>query len=208
MKNNLLLNDIEISKSFSEHSIKVLQSLSKHNFRIEKNKYTSQNKVFEEIYNTKDNEIFSLLKNLSQKIKEYDNILYKKYKNSFNKNNNELIIFEKNIIDFKYKKIKFIKKLLNFFDENDFPFNEIILDEFYKELDLYYNKDYIIQYKKKIELLEQKLLSINLMENKNKNINNELHLLINKTNKETNKIILSEKKKKKNNNINKEEEKK
>ena len=214
VKNNLLLNDTEISKSFSENSIKVLQSLSKHNFRIEKNKYTTQNKVFEEIYNTKDNEIFSLMKNLSQKIKEYDNMLFKKYKNSCNKNNNELIIFEKNIIDFKDKQIQFMKKLLNLFDEKDFSFNETSLEEFYKELDLYYNKDYIIQYKKKIEILEQKLLSINLMENKSKTINNELPLLINKTNKENkenkeaNKIILSEKKKKKNININKEEDKK
>ena len=204
--NNLLWNDAEISQSLSENSIKVFQNLSKYKLK-NKNKieYTTQNKVFEEIYNAKDNEISNLMKNLSQKIKEYDNVLYKRNKNNYNKsNNNELITFEKNIIDFKDKQIQYLKKLIGFFEptkKNDFSSQsiEIDLDELYNELSSYDNKDYSGQNKKNnditnigIDRKERKMLSP-IREKDYVNSNKELPLIINKSINKGNKKYFSEK---------------
>ncbi len=150
-KNNLIMNETELSQSFSENSIKVLQHLSKHNFgnnKKQKNEYEyiTKNKIFEEVYNSKESELLKFLKILSQKIKEYDDFLYKKYKQSFNKNNNELLLFEKNVMNFKDKQVKFIKKLIEFFDD----FEKNFLNDFYNELNMYYNKEYIIKKNNKI----------------------------------------------------------
>ena len=214
IKNNLLLNETEISQSFSEISNKPLNNLSKYIYRsqnkIKKPEYSTENKVFEEIYNAKDNELLSLMKNLSQKIKEYDDALYKKYKTNLNRANSGLLIFEKNIINFKDKQIKFFKKLINFFDtnkDNDFTVGIKELDEFYKELDEYNNKTIINEYQNKIEKLEKQLITpVNLSE-KNANSNKELPLLINNNLKNTNKLLLSEKKPINSLNINKIEKK-
>ena len=138
---------MEISQSLrSENSKKFFQNFAKNNIKKKKKvEFTTENKVFEEAYNAKDNELLSLLKILSQKIKEYDDILYKKNKNNSNKNNIELIIYENNIIAFKDKQIKFIKKLLNFFDNKDLgslSSRNNDLDEFYSELNKYDYKNY------------------------------------------------------------------
>ena len=204
--NNLLWNDAEISQSLSENSIKVFQNLSKYKLK-NKNKieYTTQNKVFEEIYNAKDNEISNLMKNLSQKIKEYDDVLYKRNKNNYNKsNNNELITFEKKIIDFKDKQIQYLKKLIGFFEptkKNDFSSQsiDIDLDELYNELSSYDNKNYSGQNKKNnditnigIDKKERKMLSP-IREKDYANSNKELPLIINKSINKGNKIYFSEK---------------
>lgn len=206
LKNNLLLNETEISQSLSENSIKLLQNLSKYKLK-NKNKieYTTQNKVFEEIYNTKDNEIINLMKNLSQKIKEYDDVLYKRNKNNYNKsNNNELITFEKNIIDFKDKQIQYLQKLIKFFEptkKKDFSSQSINidLDELYKELFSYDNKDYLVQNKKNndiadigIDKKEKKMLSP-IREKDYANSNKELPLIVNKSINKGNKMYFSEK---------------
>jgi len=62
------LNVTETSQLFSDYSIEKK--------RKKENKFITENKIFEEIYDNKENELFSLMKNMSQKIKEYDNILY------------------------------------------------------------------------------------------------------------------------------------
>ena len=219
LKNNLLLNETEISQTLSENSIKVFQNLSKYKLK-NKNKieYTTQNKVFEEIYNAKDNEIINLLKNLSQKIKEYDDVLYKRNKINYNKsNNNELITFEKNIIDFKDKQIQYLKKLIKFFEptkKNDFSSQSINidLDELYNELFSYDNKDYLGQNKKNnditdigIDKKEKKMLSP-IREKDYANSNKELPLIVNKSINKGNKIYFSEKRLNIDNN-NKEEKK-
>jgi hypothetical protein len=184
-KNNLIMNDTELSQSFSENSIKVLQHLSKHNFgkiKNQKYEYFTQNKVFEEIYNSKENELLKFLKILSQKIKEYDDFLYKNYKKSFNRNNHTLLLFEKNVMNFKDRQIKFIKKLIEFFDNNEKDF----LDEFYKELNKYDNKEYTIEYnsninkKKKIE--DNRLSPIIKIEKNYSNSHKDLPLLIKNNN--------------------------
>lgn len=179
--NNLLSNETELSQSFSEKSIKALQRLNKHsqtNRGKKKTEYTTGNVVFEEVYNSKDNEFLSLLKILSQKIKEYDNYLYREYKNSFNKNNNKLLLYEKNVLEFKDKQIKFMKNLIDLFVNEEKNF----LEHFYQEIKQYNNKDIIMNYKNKINRLESKMLTSIPVVEKKANSNKELPLLLNSIN--------------------------
>ena len=108
--------------------------------------YISENKVFEDIYNSKENEIISLMNLLSQKIKEYDDVLYKNFRNNSYANNNEISLYEKYVLEFKDKQIIFLKKLINSLDvnEQDFSSGMLQLNEFYKELNQYNNQSNII----------------------------------------------------------------
>jgi len=145
-KNKLNLNESEIcNDSFFKEINKNEKSCTKKIKGDKKNQkkeeYISINKVFEDVYNSKDEEIISLIKSLGNKILEYDDVLYKKYKSSFDKDNSQLLLFEKNIINFKDKQIQFFKKLINYFDnaENSFSKFKFNLEEFYTELSKYYN---------------------------------------------------------------------
>ena len=132
-KNNVLIlnnNDNEKFRSLSDESTKnilkyKLNISAKKKKRNEK-KYHIKNEVFEEIYDNKENELLILMKTLSQKIKEYDDILYQKYKND--SKNRDLLLFEKNIIDFKNRQLQSIKKLINYFEE------KFELNDFFREL--------------------------------------------------------------------------
>lgn len=108
--------------------------------------YISENKVFEEVYNSKENEIYSLMNILSEKMKEYDNVLYKNYKNNGKINNNEISSYEKNVIEFKDKQISFLKKLINYFNVNESEFicGNISLNDFYLDLKLFNNTKELI----------------------------------------------------------------
>ena len=76
---------------------------------------------------------------LKNKILEYDDVLYGKNKNEYNDNNNNILIYEKNIINYKDKQIQFLKHLLeNFEGKKTFFSNiEINLKDFYSELSNY-----------------------------------------------------------------------
>ena len=148
IKLNLNLNQSENSSdldldSKEDNRKKNTYSKTKNDNKIKEKKeeYISINKVFEDVYNSKDEEIISLNKNFRNKILEYDDILYKKYKTSLEQNNRQLLTYEKNIINFLDKQIKFLKKLINYFDNNDSSFNKfkINLEEFYSELSNYNN---------------------------------------------------------------------
>ena len=154
-KHSLSINNIK--KLLNSPLISPINSKKKISFNNYKQKkvdkksmeYITENKVFEEVYNSKENEIFYLMKTLSQKIKEYDDILYKKYKNNSKVNNNgELPIYEKYIIDFKNRQISFLKKLINYFEvnEKDFLSGIIYLTDFYKELKQYNNQKNVFIY--------------------------------------------------------------
>ena len=219
--NDLIINKTEILNSLSDNSLKEKQELSKNNYSFDKYKIKDKkqqikNTVFEGIYNNKENELLSLMFNLSQKIKEYDSILYRNHKNDIknSKNNKELLLFEKNIIEFKNNQIELFKKLINYFEskKDDFLKGNIILKEFYLNLKNYDNKkiqNYNIFYsiKKKDE---EVLLSPISKKNENIYSNNDkessLPLLnnINEINSK-NKIYLSEKKN--NKTLNEKEEK-
>mgnify|MGYP006873069944 CR=1 FL=1 len=96
--------------------------------------YLSEFKVFKESYNLKENIIFSLMKNLSEKIKEYNENLYRIFKR--NKYAKELSLFEKYITEFQDKQINYLKKLISYFEdkEKDFISGVVPLFDFYKEI--------------------------------------------------------------------------
>ena len=205
---SLNINNIEKNHKEKQYNLNVTETSQLFNdYSIEKkrkkeNKFITENKFFEEIYDNKENELFSLMKNMSQKIKEYDNILYKKYKNNSqndNKDNKDLLLFEKNVINFKCKQISHIKRLIKYFNkgENDISEGTIILDDFYKEIKNYDNEDiYLFNNKKKI----YKNLLFSSNKNENKNIFKELPLLNN--NENINKNNNNENNNVENNNIN------
>ena len=139
-KEKILLNKTEIYNiPNKDYSIKELQENSKQNYssdkyRMNRNDKIIKNEIFESLYNNKEKEILSLMNNLSQIIKEYDSILYKKQKSE--KKNKELLLFEKNVLEFKNNQIKILQKLVNYFDkkESNYLRGNIDLDDFYLDL--------------------------------------------------------------------------
>ena len=145
-KIKLNLNETEIITDSFLKEININQNTKpltkrKNGNKIQQKEYISRNKVFEDIYNLKDEQIISLMKNLGNIILEYDDALYKKYKTSYNKDNSQLLLYEKNIINFKDKQIQFFQKLINYFDnvETTFSKYKVNLEEFYSELSNYSN---------------------------------------------------------------------
>ena len=69
----------ETTKLMSENSIKDIQDFSSRYHSLDKLRkkektFITKNKIFGEIYDYKENELISLMKNISQKIKEYDTV--------------------------------------------------------------------------------------------------------------------------------------
>ena len=133
IKNNINLNETDYFNNFSLKDIKM------------KNKHGIINKVFQNVYNKKEEEIIILMKELKNKILEYDNILFKNYKKGLDEDNNKLLLYEKNIINYKDKQIKFFKTLINYFNTKEtsfFSLGQINLEEFYLELSNYNNQSF------------------------------------------------------------------
>ena len=189
-KNNALIlnnNDNEKFRSLSDMSTKsILKSNLNINPKIKKQnkkQYHIKNEVFEEIYDNKENELLILMKTLSQKIKEYDDILYQKYKNE--SKNRDLLLFEKNIIDFKNRQLQYIKKLINFFEE------KFELNDFFRELKNYSNiNDGFRRNKKNEQSKMHSITQVNEIENPKKNI--ELPLINYNDNKPVKILYLSQ----------------
>ena len=137
---NLNLNDSEIfSNSFSKDLNQFIKGTGGQKKRI---KYTTNNKVFEDIYNKKEESIINLMNDLKNKILEYDNALYFNYKSKKDKDNNQLLLYERNVINYKDKQIQFLKKLISYFDITEasfFSVGKLNLEEFYQELYNYFN---------------------------------------------------------------------
>jgi hypothetical protein len=123
-------------------SLSPIKSENKNSVSKSKNflDYLSEFRVFKETYNLKENIIYTLMKNLSQKIQEYNDNLYKKIKK--NKHASELPLFEKNVIKFQDKQINYLKKLINYFEdkEKDFISGAIPLFDFYEDLNKFDDK--------------------------------------------------------------------
>ena len=198
-KNSININNSKImpntpliSPINSQKRNKSINQFSNIIFNKKQKEYITKNKVFEEVYNLKENEILSLMTNLSQKIKEYDDILYNLFKNN---TKCEISLYEKSIIDYKDKQIKFLKKLLNYFDTNEQNFGSgaISLTEFYKELRQYNNPKAIVLYnntdcnksnninksKKKLSKTDSKIKIDDINNKRNSNQNKKLPLLPN-----------------------------
>ena len=131
----LKLNDSDISNNSSS---KEFNGYSKgnvgHSQTSRKVKYITRNKVFEDIYNKKEENIINLMEDLKNKILEYDDVLYQNFKNKYDKDNRQLLLYENNILKFKDKQIKFLKKLVNYFNKSEasfFSIGKINLEEFY-----------------------------------------------------------------------------
>jgi len=138
--------------------------------------FLAEFKVFKETYNLKENLIFSLMKNLSQKILEYNDNLYRKIKR--NKLATELALFERNVIEFQERQINFLKKLINYFEdkEKEFISGAIPLFDFYTELNKFDDKKDI----KNIynyNILTENNMDKELNKNNNNNDNNSNMIL-------------------------------
>ena len=197
-KNNMLIlnnNDNETSRSLSDKSkkkkLKYNLSISTTKKKLKEKKYHIKNEVFEEIYDNKESELLNLMKTLSQKIKEYDDILYQKYKSD--SKNRDLLLFEKNIIDFKNRQLQYIKKLLNYFEE------KFELSEFFWELKNFNNiKDGFRRNKKSQQANLHSITQVNEIEAPNKI--DELPLINFNENKPVKMFYLSQNKREKSNN--------
>ena len=195
-KNNILIlnnNDIETYHSLSDKStkniLKYKLNISANKKKEKEKKYKLKNEVFEEIYDKKESELLILMKCLSQKIKEYDDILYQKYKSD--SKNRELLLFEKNIIDFKNRQLQYIKKLINYFEE------KFELNEFFRELKNCNNiKDGFRRNKKADQSKIYSITQVNEIETQSKN--NELPLISCNENKPIKMLYLSQNKRDKN----------
>ena len=80
-KINLNLNETEISTDSFLKDININQNSKtltkrKNGNKIPQKEYISRNKVFEDIYNKKDEIIINLMNNFKNRILEYDDILY------------------------------------------------------------------------------------------------------------------------------------
>jgi len=136
-KGNKILNKSEIyNLPNKDYLIKDLQENSKQNYssdkyRMKRKDKIIKNEIFEALYNSKENEILSLMNNLSKIIKEYDTILYKNKNNE--KRNKDLLLFEKNVLEFQNNQIKLLQKIVNCFDkkESNYLKGNIDLSEFY-----------------------------------------------------------------------------
>ena len=105
-----------------------------------------ENRIFIAKYIKKSNELFAMMKDFNDKIKETDNNLNKKMKNfDLDYDNNifyyELSLFEKRIIDFQKRQIKYYKELIQILSQNNDETKEPNFDIFYNKI-LLYNNDY------------------------------------------------------------------
>ena len=75
---------------------------------------------------------------LKNKILEYDDVLYRNNKNEYN-DNNKILVYEKNIINYKDKQIQILKNLLQNFEgkKTSSSGSDINLKDFYSELSNY-----------------------------------------------------------------------
>lgn len=106
-----------------------------------------ENRIFIANYIKKSNELFAMMKDFNDKVKETDNKLNRKMKNYDEDTDNnifyyELSLFEKRLIDFQKKQIKYYKELIQILDIStdetkvpnfDLLYNKILLNNY--ELD-------------------------------------------------------------------------
>ena len=175
-------------------------------------------KKFESIYTNKNNILMSLIKEFNDKIKDIYLYLYKKYINSIdnydridrlcfngstqnihNDKNNfnniyEIILFDKNLIDFQENQIKYYTKLLELLEKYDNNEDILKFTEFYNNLNIYKyyiknNNEKSLELKKPLKL--KKMTSYKLINSKSSTthsltsiniINNKLPILKNKNN--------------------------
>ena len=105
---------------------KIIEKDSNNNNQLNDNNLNKlfENKIFIANYIKKSNELFSMMKDFNDKIKQIDNNLNRKMKNfDLGCDNNifyyELTLFEKRIIDFQKRQINFYKELIQILNINN-----------------------------------------------------------------------------------------
>ena len=146
---------IELDKNINNTDIDINKNSKNNNINIEindndNNKSINQifeNKIFIANYIKKSNELFAMMKDFNDKVKETDNILNKKMKNfDIGFDNNiyyyELSLFEKRLIDFQKRQINYYKELIQILDNNIDEGKETNFDIFYNKI-LLNNNEYL-----------------------------------------------------------------
>ena len=177
--------ELNIFKKINKHNKNILIINNNKNFNIIKKELDI--KTFESIYIKKNRELLSLMHELNNKIKEVYLSLYKKYKSSgtnsiinnissssnntsissiinSNLNNNafyELTLYEKKLIDFQEKQIKYYKRLLVLIQKYNKNGDFSELNEFFINLALYGINNNIKDNTKFIEKLKSKKITNN-----------------------------------------------
>ena len=142
-KNNKIIKIKKIDLNQENNDIKntTKKNYSNNTIQINDNKSSQifENKIFIANYIKKSNELFSMMKDFNDKIKEIDNNLNRKMKNFDSDCENnifyyELSLFEKRIIDFQKRQINYYKELIKLLSINDQETKEPNFDLLYSKL--------------------------------------------------------------------------
>lgn len=136
--NGLTNNELNYNiQSYNNKNNKILKVNNTNNIEYE-------NTTFIAYYIKKSNELFLMMKEFNDKVKEIDNNLNKKKKYfDIDSDNNifyyEVSLFEKRLIDFLNIQIKYYKELLQILNNEDKETHEINFDIFYNKILLFNN---------------------------------------------------------------------
>ena len=138
--------DNEVPSNDQNYNIHEYNNKKNKNLKINNtnNNIAYENITFIAYYIKKSNELFLLMKEFNDKVKEIDNNLNKKKKYfDIDSENNifyyEVSLFEKRLIDFLNIQIKFYKELLQIMNNENKETHEINFDIFYNKILLFNN---------------------------------------------------------------------
>ena len=159
-KDNDKINKTKINTQKSITNIKSSKKLD-INKDTDNNTQIYENRLFIANFITKSNELFAMMKDFNDKVKETDNKLNRKMKNFDKKLDNnifyyELSLFEKRLIDFQKRQIKYYKELIHILNIDNEETNEPNFDLFYNKILLNnneYDEDKINKNKNKNKVL-------------------------------------------------------
>ena len=141
------IKDNDLTNNDQNYYIQVYNNKNNKNLKVNNtnNNIEYENTTFIAYYIKKSNELFLMMKEFNDKVKEIDNNLNKKKKYfDIDSENNifyyEVSLFEKRLIDFLNIQIKFYKELLQILNNEDKETHEINFDIFYNKI-LLFNKD-------------------------------------------------------------------
>jgi len=143
---NKEIKDNEVPSNDQNYNIHEYNNKKNKNLKINNtnNNIAYENITFIAYYIKKSNELFLLMKEFNDKVKEIDNNLNKKKKYfDIDSENNifyyEVSLFEKRLIDFLNIQIKFYKELLQIMNNENKETHEINFDIFYNKILLFNN---------------------------------------------------------------------
>jgi hypothetical protein len=146
------IKDNDLSNNELNYNIQAYNNKNNKNLKVNNtnNNIAYENTTFIAYYIKKSNELFLMMKEFNDKVKEIDNNLNKKKKYfDIDSDNNifyyEVSLFEKRLIDFLNIQIKFYKELLQILNNEDKESHEINFDIFYNKILLFNNDGNVIE---------------------------------------------------------------